>query len=524
MRKPKIMFYHDGRHPHIYRYEPPMQKEEYEACIDELVATPIEAVSFCLGEGRTMLHDTKVGELLGHNVDKWDHLAFHRAHKNAKHLIDEGSDPLRIVCERARKWGIGLYPTLLVQNPAAKSVPMRASDFRKENPHLEIGAGGDVDPSHPGFEGLDFKHKAARDERYSIIEEAVNEYPVDGFELQLNNMPYFFHPNEIDAGRPIMTEWVGRVHEAVKQSGIDRELAVRVPYRTEDYEATGLDLREWIRLGIVDVLIGETFSGPGQVIDPTCDFRPLVDAAKGSDCRILAALHSRVGSDRLSDAPISMLRATASNYWSQGIDGLYLAQWFTHWPYQAPFYERLREVPHPEIMAARDKYYYVPTDNDRPAGPEVAKQLPAPLEVNVPATVRLTVSDDLPRWDQAGRVHEVLLRLGLSGTTELDRVSFTLNGAELPTSGLRRINQMYRMSAPRNRSGPTYWFVFRPDRDHWPVQGENALEVTLLERDPDVLDEVSLRDVELEIKYLMGKSFHRGFVDPDLGPYEHAVE
>ena len=90
MPKPRIMFYHDGRHPHIYRYEPPMQKEEYQACIDELVGTPIEAVMFCLGEGRTVLHDTKVGELLGHNVDKWDHLVFHRAHQNAKNLIDEG--------------------------------------------------------------------------------------------------------------------------------------------------------------------------------------------------------------------------------------------------------------------------------------------------------------------------------------------------------------------------------------------------------------------------------------------------
>ena len=29
MSKPQIMYYHDGRHPHIYRYEPPMYKEEY---------------------------------------------------------------------------------------------------------------------------------------------------------------------------------------------------------------------------------------------------------------------------------------------------------------------------------------------------------------------------------------------------------------------------------------------------------------------------------------------------------------
>ena len=51
MPKPRIMFYHDGRHPHIYRYEPPMQKEEYQACIDELVGTPIKANNVLLGRG-----------------------------------------------------------------------------------------------------------------------------------------------------------------------------------------------------------------------------------------------------------------------------------------------------------------------------------------------------------------------------------------------------------------------------------------------------------------------------------------
>ena len=150
-------------------------------------------------------------------------------------------------------------------------------------------------------------------------------------------------------------------------------------------------------------------------------------------------------------------------------------------------------------------------------------QIPAPMELNKPVTVKLTISDDLPRWDRVGRVHEVLLRLGIGGTTELDRISFKLNGKELPASAMRKINQAYRMTAPRHRAGPTYWFVFRPDRDHWPVEGDNTLEVTLLERDPDLAIEVSLRDVELEIKYLMGRSFHRGYVDQDLGPYEHAV-
>ena len=40
MRKPRIMFYHDGRHPLLYMYEPAMQKEECEAAVDELAGTP----------------------------------------------------------------------------------------------------------------------------------------------------------------------------------------------------------------------------------------------------------------------------------------------------------------------------------------------------------------------------------------------------------------------------------------------------------------------------------------------------
>ncbi len=66
--QPRMLFYHDGRHPLIYMYEPPIEKEQYEAAVDELAGTPVEAIMFCLGDGRTVLHDTKVGELWGHNV------------------------------------------------------------------------------------------------------------------------------------------------------------------------------------------------------------------------------------------------------------------------------------------------------------------------------------------------------------------------------------------------------------------------------------------------------------------------
>ena len=525
MSQPRIMFYNDGRHPLIYMYEPPIHKEEYEAAVDELLGTPVEAIMFCLGDGRTLLHDTRVGELWGHNVEKWPHLIFRRAHQNAAHLIGQGNDPLRLICDRAHSRGLKVYPTLLVQQGRGdRDQDVRCSDFRFDHPHLEIGAHGDLPPDFPGLTCLDFKNEEVREERFAIIEEVLEKYPIDGFELQLNYTPYYFHPDQVEKGTRIMTAWIEKVYRAVKASGSDRELAIRIPASVDGCQQVGLDVRAWLRKGIVDVLIGQAFSGP-ELLDPTIDFRPLVDAARGTGCRIHAALQSHIDSDRLAEGSIEMIRAAACNYWSQGIDGLYLAHWFGNWPYQASFYEKLRELPHPDVMAPKDKIYSIPTETGRypapPTEPGTAMQLPAMLKTGDSVKVMLPISDDLPRWRKVGRVHQILLRIRIMNSTERDRLSFRLNGKELPTAQLRKINEMYRMQAPRYRTGSGYWFVFHLEPGHWPRRGNNILEVELHRRDRQITPPIYIRDVELEIEYLMGRNYNRG-QDADLGPYEHS--
>ena len=208
-----------------------------------------------------------------------------------------------------------------------------------------------------------------------------------------------------------------------------------------------------------------------------------------------------------------MMRAAVCNYWAQGVDGLYLAHWFSYWPYEAPFYEKLRELPHPDVMAPKDKIYHIPTETGRyprpVTEPGVTTQLPAKLAPDRPAVLDVRVSDDLRRWDDAGRVQEVLLRVRVMNANERNRVRLTLNGKELPQSLLRTINQVYRMTAPRYRAECGYWYVFRLDR--------------LTQYDDEVSVEPYLRDVELETRYLMCKNFHRSG-DPDLGPIEYASE
>ena len=403
-QKPRIMFYNDGRHPLVYMYEEPMYKEEYETAVDELAGTPVQALMFTMGDGRTVLHDTKVGELWEHNVEKWPHLIFHRAHLNAKGLIEQGYDPLRIVCDRAHLKGMQLYPVMLVQQGTGqRGQDVRASEFRFRNRHLEIGAQGGLPSDFECAGCLDFKHQEVRDERFALAQETVTRYPVDGFELQLGYGKAFFRPEELSAGRGVLTDWVERVYRAVKASGSDRELAIRIPADLETCYARGLDVSAWIRRGIVDVLIGESGLG-GKLVDQETDFQPLIQQAKGSGIRVHAVLHNVIDSDRLGRGIATVIRGTACNYWEQGVDGLYLNQWFDNWPYQAAFYEMLRELPHPDVMAPRDKFYFAPTTSLRYRREKMpGMQLPAELKPGEPVRVKMTVSDDLPRWERMGR-------------------------------------------------------------------------------------------------------------------------
>ena len=223
----------------------------------------------------------------------------------------------------------------------------------------------------------------------------------------------------------------------------------------------------------------------------------------------------------------ALLRPT---YWAQGVDGLNLVHWAGNWPYGPSFYEQLRELPHPDVMAVKDKIYAIPTPTGRSAAqprtePGLVMQLPASLSLEQPVALELPISDDLPRWGAAGRVHEVILRIRLMRATDRDRLSFKLNEDELPAHIMRKIDHIYQMTAPRYRSHSSYWFVFRLDEAHWPVQGTNVVEVTLHERDSEATPLIYVRDVELEVRYLRGKSTYRGGhnTDPDLGPYECGV-
>eukprot|EP01050_Picozoa_sp_SAG11_P029171 SAG11_NODE_8103_length_1060_cov_0.947971_2_plen_138_part_00 len=119
-----------------------------------------------------------------------------------------------------------------------------------------------------------------RAERFALIREAIEEYDVDGFELQLNYVPWYFHPSGVASGKaaPVLTAFISAVKAVLDATGPGKELVIRVPGLAHCDEA-GLDVREWCRLGLCDVLIAE--NDDGNRCDPNFDFSPFVAIASG---------------------------------------------------------------------------------------------------------------------------------------------------------------------------------------------------------------------------------------------------
>jgi hypothetical protein len=460
---PQLLFYHDGRHPLIYMYEPPITSEQYQQAIDELIGTPVDGLCFCLGDGRTVLHATQVGERWGHHFtetgEQWSHDIFRRAAQNMEHLLASGVDPLRCVCERAAAKGLPIYPALLVNQGSGDSYvdDTRTSDFWLRSAHLRIGSKTtDMGALPMWFDQetsgrcLDFMHAEVRDERFALVEETLRSYACAGFELQLNYHTHYFHPSEVVKGCEVMTAWIKRCHTAVKASGADRLLIVRVPASLNGCRSRGLDVEAWLQLGIVDVLAAQVLSGP-ELHESSCpDFRALVAAADaaGGRCSVLATLQSHVDSDRVQEAPIEMVRGAACNYYAQGVHGLYLAHWFNNWPFEASFYEKLRELPDVDVMAPKDKIVFVSTETGRYSTSQLgAAALEPGLRLELPRffrpstlapssdsgtpaaalgswpssetpgtiVVHFSMSDDLPRAAAEERLFSVVLRVRVTG-------------------------------------------------------------------------------------------------------------
>ena len=313
MNKPKLIYYNDARHYSFYRYDPPMSLHQLRQPVDELLGTGVDTLSYGLASGQTFFHDTRVGVQWGDVDGRHNHgVMWWRAAENAKQAIAAGNDVLRVVVDRAREKGLQVLCSMRMNDSSTESNLYMMSRLKREHPEVMIGeeaAGG-----HPHAATCeDYARAEVREERLRLIEEVMGYGPC-GLEMD----PYvgvFFQPSRARENAGILTGFVREVRAMFDRLGRERGerlcLASRVYPVEEQNLGIGMDVRTWMREGLIDLVVPNP---PGQLFCPEMDIRWLLDAAGEAGTWVYVPLGREPYDDRHQSPTIEMRRAAGHQF------------------------------------------------------------------------------------------------------------------------------------------------------------------------------------------------------------------
>ena len=505
MKKPKLIYYNDGRHfTASYRYDPPMSLHQLRQPVDELLGTGVDTLAYGLASGQTFFHDTRAGVQWGDVEGRHNHGGDVVARRRECETGDRrpANDVLRVVVDRAREKDMQVLCSMRMNDSSTESNLYMMSRLKREHPEVMIGeeAGG----GHPyAATAENYALPEVREERLRLIEEVMSYGPC-GLEMD----PYigvFFQPSQAREYAGILTGFVREVRAMLDRLGQERGerlcLASRVYPAEEKNLGIGMDVRAWMREGLVDLVVPRS---PGQLFCPEMDIRWLLDAAGEAGTWVYVPHGREPYDDRHRSLTIEMRRAAASNFHAMGADGAYLSD--LPWPHDSDSYQTLRELGDPDIYARKSKQYLVPVRDAEPDEFAPERHLPKELEEGVGTAVPFLVGDRLREAEADGEVDGVELQVRILQHCPEDELAFTFNGTEIsPARTSHFYGGLVSYGAARGglpeRIDTHHWFSF--DLPSGLVQeGLNELEVVLKSRYEPLQATRVLQSVELRIDYV----------------------
>ena len=504
MRKRRLLFHNDARHFHIYCYDPPIRVEDAVAPVDEIVGTGVDTLVYGFGAGPTMYHNTKVGETWAEHLIKagattfrepeiWNTFPFWRAYENLRSLRERGLDIMTLLIDRAHSKGIEFFGSLRMnhgQDPAFVQTADN-STFKIDNPELCL-------KTRPGYP-FDWTYPEVRAERYALIEEAVTDYEVDGFEIDFVFSPYYFEQDEEWGKAHIVTDFIRDVQTLITRIGNEKgrhiPFGARIMPTVESNTRAGLDVRTWLREELLDFVVQAVY-GPRQM-DVNMPFEWLVEEAEGTDCEVYPALQDRyysVGTGGIDQERREIyeypgtperFRAGAASYWSRGADGLYIP-WF-NWPFGAQERQILSEIHDPDLIREQPKHYWLGVKDIDADYEGYESQLPVTLETgNGPSFISIQMAEVF-------KLAQVTLKVQLRGSIDADVVDVIANGVTLDPDKQR--------FSRHGGGGNIYALMELPIPSSILKVGTNEIGISIESRPANLAAQVAVDSVEMFVDY-----------------------
>ena len=497
---------------------PPLTPEKmWSDMIGPHEGSPVDALLYSIGGHDVYDYETDIG------LRTTDAYAIRGSQKqrrrgaNLRSLVENHGGPMAIMTEQCHRLGIDFFPSMRMN----EHYDIEPSDpsygrFRLDHPDWTIGRGEDL--PKPSMDwgvstGLDFAVPEVRTYIASIVLETIERWDVDGLELDFFRHPTYFNIEEAYSNRYLMTDMVrhirGRMDEIGEERGKGLDLMVRVPATIERCEHLGLDIREWIAEGLIDLVVAG-----GGMVPIEMPMREFVEVAEGTGTLIYGCLEAyRPAVEEMT------LRAIAARYWDAGVDGLYLFNFYSM-P-QSWKRDVLGRLYDKEGLRRLDKMYDT-DDRERfqPTSHLHFAFLNAIPRAQLPVTLRQTVTgngvvvemDIAEQFDDA-KANRALgscsLGLLFEHLSAEDEIEVLLNSTLLD-SGRRSSDGWTREfyeddwnaypSATRIEAVPGETIEF--DVSAPPLQkGVNEVEVRLASTDGDRADPVVLKQIRVWVRY-----------------------
>ena len=193
---------------------------------------------------------------------------------------------------------------------------------KKEAPFMQFG--------NARWTSVDYTLTPVRQVVYDILKDTITRYDIDGLELDLTRWPIFF--KEVVDGETVYPENIERMNNLVRmvrdlteKISIERNkpilLAIYVPDSMGFCKAVGLDIEQWLKEDLIDIVSIGCHSGMFQ------PWKDSVAEYADYDVQVYAALDPLAYKSKYDDSFMVDKNQAALAY-AAGADGVYLYNYF----------------------------------------------------------------------------------------------------------------------------------------------------------------------------------------------------
>ncbi|MEO1997133.1 MAG: hypothetical protein ABGZ17_17840 [Planctomycetaceae bacterium] len=293
-----------------------------------LLNTHVDSISYCTTQSfNHFTHDTRVAEMFKSRSGQF-------ADNNLQRFLNRHTDGLRMSVEFAHQHGMESLWTLRMNDIHDAWTPAFLSKWKQQNAQRimsSLAATRKFNDRRRLWSLVDFEHPDVEPRLVEIVEEVLDNYDVDGVELDFMRAPFYFRTSYL--GQPATSNQVAilsRLVRRIRKSVLDRSqkrgkpllLSVRVPSTVALCRKIGIDIKAWLQESLVDLLVvGGGYLTFGVRVSELVELGHK-HRVPVYPCASQSGLYYRPPRGKGDKQPVEAWCGVASQFYDQGADGI----------------------------------------------------------------------------------------------------------------------------------------------------------------------------------------------------------